>query len=60
MRKRYSSLKEVTHDQIREAMESFRQEGGKITILPDQRVRQVSVIGEEKWGAYEAIHDLTL
>jgi len=60
MRKRSSPLIPITHEDIDDAMEQFLDKGGHISVLPQQKVTTIKVIGAEKWDVYESIRDLTL
>ncbi len=57
--KRASPKKKITRAEIEEAMKQFFERGGKITTLPQQRVAPVTVIGDDKWGAYESLRELS-
>ncbi|MBF0238227.1 MAG: hypothetical protein HQM12_11015 [SAR324 cluster bacterium] len=50
----------VTHNEVVLAMDSFLAKGGKITILPQQKVVSLTVIGQGKYEAYEYIHELSI
>ena len=60
MRKKPNVEVQMTHDDIRSAMDKFLKKGGHITVLPQQRVTTIVPIGAEKWDAYEAIQDLNI
>ncbi len=57
MRKR-AVLQEMTHEELATEMERFLAKGGKIKLLPKQQSGNISVIGAEKWDAYESLSDL--
>ncbi|MGK5092415.1 hypothetical protein WDW89_10445 [Deltaproteobacteria bacterium TL4] len=58
MKKRSSGQQYLTHLEIENAMMSFFNGGGKIKVLPQQKMTTLDVIGSPKWDAYENIQDL--
>ncbi|MBF0279344.1 MAG: hypothetical protein HQM13_16225 [SAR324 cluster bacterium] len=48
----------ITHGEIEQAMKFFFEKGGKIKILPQEKATSITVIGAEKWGAYESLGEL--
>lgn len=48
----------ITHGEIEEAMKFFFEQGGKIKTLPAQKSTSVTMIGQDKWNAFESIGEL--
>lgn len=49
---------EINHAEIEEAMKFFYAKGGKVKVLPAQKFSSVTVVGADKWTAYETIGEL--
>ena len=60
MRKRSNASHPITHMEIERAMMSYLKRGGTISVLPQQKITAINVIGSPKWDAYESIQDLSL
>jgi len=56
--KRASSKLDITHGEIEQAMKFFFEKGGKVKILPQEKAPSITVIGMDKWGAYEPLREL--
>ncbi|MBF0289634.1 MAG: hypothetical protein HQM14_17620 [SAR324 cluster bacterium] len=56
--KRASPKTQITHGEIEEAMKFFFARGGKVKSLPQQKISSITVIGADKWSAYESLGDL--
>jgi len=48
----------ITHGEIEEAMKFFFERGGKVKTFPEQKSSSITVIGQDKWGAYESLGEL--
>ncbi len=56
--KRANSKLNITHREIEQAMKFFFEKGGKIKILPQEKATSITMIGMDKWGAYEPLREL--
>ncbi|MBF0236427.1 MAG: hypothetical protein HQM12_01880 [SAR324 cluster bacterium] len=48
----------INHEEIQQSLESFLKKGGKIDVLPPQRVVTREKVGGDKWGMYIALEDI--
>lgn len=48
----------IGHEEIEQATKFFFERGGKIKILPEQKVTSITIIGADKWSAYESLGEL--
>lgn len=55
MRRRAKNQQSISHTEIDNAVQEFLSVGGKITHLPDQKLYVPTVIGGDRWDAYENI-----
>ena len=56
--KRANPKAKITHQEIENALNHFFEKGGKVEIVPAQKAVSLSVIGADKWAAYESLGDL--
>lgn len=48
--------KKISHEDVRKAIQQFKQEGGMIAELPPQEVRESQhTVGGEKYQPYESL-----
>jgi len=40
------------------AIKNFLKKGGQIMVLPPQKFSERTILGREKWGAYESLGDM--
>ena len=56
--KRSDPKMDITHGEIEQAMKFFFEKGGKIKVLPQEKATSITMIGAEKWRAYESLGEL--
>ena len=55
---RSTQARSISREEIKKAVREFLERGGHVITLPRQNIKTLTIIGEEKYSAYESLQEL--